>query len=360
MEIHHIHVIRGKNKINKLNPDKIKIVAIEDERSRNIYSGKVNAIIHLEDIRIGDTLDYSYSIVGKNPVFSNEFTFFVDLGWQVSVDKLHFRILMPSHRKLNYKKFNTSYDPIVNVTAAKTEYKIEISNTKGVIVDGDSPSWFNPYPLIQFSKFNEWRQVADWAVDLFSVKEPLNNEFKQFIEELNNMEQQAAIQKAIAFVQDDIRYLGLEISHNSHKPHHPNTVFKNRYGDCKDKSLLLVTLLNKIGVQAYPALVSTDNKFTINQYLTTPDLFNHAITNIVWQGNEFWIDPTRTYQSKTLESIHQPDYGLALLVKAGTHELTTATPTKSVKSSVNIQEKFWSVDYTSPVEWQIKSHYTGE
>jgi transglutaminase-like putative cysteine protease len=56
------------------------------------------------------------------------------------------------------------------------------------------------------------------------------------------------INKIINYVQDDIRYMGVESGIGSIKPFAPEEVAKRRYGDCKDKSLLLVSLLKQVGV----------------------------------------------------------------------------------------------------------------
>jgi transglutaminase-like putative cysteine protease len=36
--------------------------------------------------------------------------------------------------------------------------------------------------------------------------------------------------------------MGIEMGQYSHKANNPERVFKQRYGDCKDKSLLLVSM----------------------------------------------------------------------------------------------------------------------
>ena len=71
-------------------------------------------------------------------------------------------------------------------------------------------------------------------------------------------------------MQDDIRYLGFENGLNSFKPSKPIEVLKRRFGDCKDKALLLSTLLQSYGIAANPILVNStygkniDEKFDLS------------------------------------------------------------------------------------------------
>mgnify|MGYP007002582118 FL=1 len=107
-------------------------------------------------------------------------------------------------------------------------------------------------------------------------------------------------------------------------------------------------------------MVSTSDRHTITDYLATPDLFNHVIVKMTWQGKDMWIDPTINYQGKALEKIYQPNYGMSLLVKPRTGRLTSAIPEKSVKAKAVVKETFWTVDYFSPVQWHIDTLYTGQ
>ncbi len=75
------------------------------------------------------------------------------------------------------------------------------------------------------------------------------------------------IAAVLNFVQEEVRYLGFESGLGSYKPFAPNQVFEQRYGDCKDKSLLMVTMLRKMGIEAYPVLVNTALKHNINAVL---------------------------------------------------------------------------------------------
>jgi transglutaminase-like putative cysteine protease len=73
------------------------------------------------------------------------------------------------------------------------------------------------------------------------------------------------ILEAIRFVQDEVRYLGVETGINTHKPYPPSQILAQRFGDCKDKSLLLTTLLQARNIEAYPVLVNTSLKQSLDE-----------------------------------------------------------------------------------------------
>lgn len=68
--------------------------------------------------------------------------------------------------------------------------------------------------------------------------------------------------EAIAeFVQKDIRYFVIEKGIGGRQPHPAADIFRNRYGDCKDKSTLLSAMLSTVGIHSALVLVDTTRGF---------------------------------------------------------------------------------------------------
>lgn len=148
----------------------------------------------------------------------------------------------------------------------------------------------------------------------------LNKKAKKLIESTEGDSE--FIEKAIRFVQDDVRYLGFENGLNSHKPSDPLEVLNRRYGDCKDKSFLLSEILRAQGIEAYPMLVHSYNGKNLPESLPSPNLFDHCVVQVDRGQKGFrYIDPTISDQGGTLENIFFPDYKYGLVLKSGEKEL---------------------------------------
>ncbi len=63
------------------------------------------------------------------------------------------------------------------------------------------------------------------------------------------------VQAIAEFTQSQIRYVAIEIAIGGYQPHAAQDIYKNRYGDCKDKATLLKAMLASIGVNADYVLV---------------------------------------------------------------------------------------------------------
>jgi len=77
----------------------------------------------------------------------------------------------------------------------------------------------------------------------------------------------------LRFLQEEVRYQGIETGAAAYTPASPSAVFARRFGDCKDKTLFCVTVLRALGIDAWPVLVSTDLRQTLRDWLPTAGQF---------------------------------------------------------------------------------------
>lgn len=81
-------------------------------------------------------------------------------------------------------------------------------------------------------------------------------------------------------LQGQVRYVAVEVGIGGYRPSPPAEVLERRWGDCKDKALLLIDLLAESGVPAYPALVLADRDDRIDSEFPAPTEFNHLIVAV--------------------------------------------------------------------------------
>ncbi len=94
------------------------------------------------------------------------------------------------------------------------------------------------------------------------------------------------------WVQSDIRYVAIEIGIGGFQPHSVREVLKNRYGDCKDKVGLFLSLLDEAGIDGFAALVRTREQGAADTALFSLGQFNHMIAWLPIGERGWWLDPT--------------------------------------------------------------------
>ncbi len=355
---HSIQVWRNGKLMDKLGTVKFKQSQVEKELDKHIYNEQLSAIAILDDVRINDVVEFSYSITGWNPIFKNKFFNSFSLRTYDPLDEIYVRVNTTPNRKVNYKLFNSKEQPTVTLTNNQRVFTWHLKNLPGFPVDSDTPSWYDPYPWVSLSEFTKWPEFGQWAAALYEVK-GLSKELHLEIDSIKNISGDAGerLTATVRFVQDKVRYLGLENGISGYKPHAPAQTFQQRFGDCKDKSLLLSQMLQAMNIKAYPALVHTDYQDQIPKWLPSAYAFNHCIVVVELLGKKIWIDPTISLQRGRYDSIATPNYKMAFVLKAGGGTFVKMQTPQIAKVKVNENYIFDNVG--GPVKLEVKTYYYG-
>lgn len=350
---HWVRIWRGTNSLDRLNRDKIRSVSHEPNLEQLTFLGSESASLVLNDVRIGDIIDYAYTLRGVNPVFDGKFATTIPMQWTFPVDRLFTRLIVPEQRRL----YASNHLCFPHATVARRqgvlEYAWDSKKVPALHIEDSLPDWFDPIPSVQISEFPSWAAVNQWALQLFQNDAPLSPELKQKIEEWRRLGRwEDRVLAALLFVQDEIRYFGIEVGASSHKPSDATLVFERRFGDCKDKALLFVTILRALGIEAYPVLVDTDLGRKIAELPPSAQAFNHVITLVRFEGRSYWLDPTATHQPGTLANYRPPNYERGLIVSPRTTSLTTI-PQANQNSRTTVSEYFQLRDKFQPADLKV-------
>lgn len=321
LEIHQINVIREGKKIEKLSLSDFQLIRKELNSESYIYDGSLSAICNLSDIRIHDIIEYSYSINGFNPIHKNKFSTNIYLNNTAPIGKIHFSIL--SKKDLNFNYLNTKLRIKKQLKKSVNYYTISNTNVKAYEFEDNVPASYIQFSALFVSEYKSWKEVVNWGVLVFNIQKKTSAPLLKKIKEIDHTYKTAGgkIKATLRFVQDEIRYLGLESGIGAYQPFSPNKVYKQRFGDCKDKSLLMVTMLEKMGIEAYPMLVNTYLKKTVTEIVPSPKIFDHCVVKVIHKNEgEFWYDPTISNQGGNFSTTFFPDYKYGLVLKKDNSE----------------------------------------
>lgn len=362
LTLHHIRLVRGGRTIDALRPDEIKVIQQERELDRRIYNGDLTAVAFLKDVRVGDVIDVAWSLTGQHPTLEGHLVEGVTLGSQTPVERVYHRLLVPKGTRLAVKLHRSDARPKVRELDDAREYVWDLRDTRPIEVDDRLPAWFDPYPWAQASTFMTWSDVIAWALPLYESKaSPDDEAVRRLIDEIGakHRSKQARLLAATRLVQEEVRYLGMEVGAESLEPRPPAVVLQQRFGDCKDKALLLSTLLRGLGVDAHPALVHTYLGPALDEMLPSPSDFNHVIVRAVVGNKVYWIDPTEPRTRARLEDLAAPPYRRALVLRPGQDALTVVPLPLPAAPEVVVLERYRIKRYDRPVVLEVETTYRG-
>ncbi len=355
LEFHSISVIRNDRLIDQLTLGEFQVLKREQNLERLIYDGNLTAVFNLYDIQVGDILDYSYTVKGQNPLFGTRFSKLLYLNFSVPVGLLVRRIVVDGSHEYQLKKFNQAPEPVISMAAGKKTYEWALKEVPAHLLEESVPGWYDPYDHIQISDFGSWKDLSLWATNLFDVNKG-GKELLSKVPGLKKNNKEEAVRRVIQFVQDEVRYLSFSDGIHGYKPHASEKILMQRFGDCKDKSLLLSSLLKELGVHSEPVLVNTGYGKTLSDYLPAPYLFNHCIVRFTLHDSTYWVDPTVSMQRGSIKKIFTPHYYQGLVVAKDAK--TLAEMPRSTNGSIETTEEYFLDKVGGGATLIVKTAYT--
>lgn len=318
LSLHRVAILRGDAVLDRTATVDARLLERESELDNGTYGGETTVQLLLDDVRVGDTLWVTYTITGDNPVFGTHWgdMFRWDSTWPVVQRRL--TISHPAGKPLFWRQLGdvpaATLKPVIERTGAIERLRFAGRDIAPVLLENKMPASFIPVRVVQFSDFASWQDVAHWATALFPAR-PASNEVAALAAQLRTAggtaEQAGA---ALRWVQDEVRYFSVSIGENSHRPQMPETVLARRYGDCKDKTYLLISILQALGIEAEPVLLSARAPGWPAKLQPTQNAFDHVIVRLHIDGKIYVVDPTETGQRGALDQLAPAYPGAAALV----------------------------------------------
>ena len=156
----------------------------------------------------------------------------------------------------------------------------------------------------------------------------------------------------------DIRYTGVELGEGQIVPRRPNETLSRRFGDCKDKAVLLVGALRALEIPAYVALLAAGGHVQdVDPSLPGFGGFNHAIV-FVPGSSPLWIDPTDPYARSG--DLPTGDQGRYALVAAPGVSTLLRTPVAPAAENLTVKTREFFLADRGPARVVENLEWSGE
>ncbi|HEY5234580.1 MAG TPA: DUF3857 domain-containing protein, partial [Rhabdochlamydiaceae bacterium] len=141
--VHSITALRNGETLNCLEKSHHKLLQRENSLEDNIYHGELTLVYFLNDIRAGDIVEYSFSVVGLHPFLSSHLNYWVSTKERQTRGKIHRRLLIHPDHALQIKSFDGPVKPKkADLSPTLCEWTIEAADTPTLSKDKDRPSWY--------------------------------------------------------------------------------------------------------------------------------------------------------------------------------------------------------------------------
>lgn len=272
-------------------------------QSARMYNDRAYVNLRANDVDVGDIVEFRYVIHQiANENFRGDY--FGDVRYMQRtrpVALARYAVEYPHDLKLYFREPTLEHTRFENrlpdgepvddrrITA------FEVRNAPRIHTESDQPGHTDIYDYVMVSNKETYDDVARWWWDLIEEQLVVDDEIRAAVadvtEDLDDDEQK--LEAIYEYVVRNTRYLHLGLGIHGWKPYRTTTVFRNRYGDCKDKAALLKVMLEEAGIDAEMVLVRTRRLGSVDSFPPSMHIFNHAVTYV--PSMDLFLDPTARF-----------------------------------------------------------------
>lgn len=199
--------------------------------------------------------------------------------------------------------------PVEGLTVAETAGGVVVT---GAGLEPPDPPEASPggaaiRPVLRYAWGGDgtWAGVGRWYAGLIETLLRAAPAVRERARALAVEDRRETLEALAGMVQREVRYVAVEVGIGGYRPSPPAETFERRWGDCKDKALLLIDLLAEVGIPAHPALVLLADGDRVDADFPAPGQFNHLIVAVpttavtvgaadAVAGGYLFVDPTQS------------------------------------------------------------------
>jgi hypothetical protein len=306
-----------------------------------MYDDAVALSFSMPAIEDDSVIDYTYEIVTRPLLLPGHYSTYWGFSNIEPVSISRYTVQTPANKPLIYRVYNDkTLQPVITTSAdgrTKT-YRWERKNLPPIEIEPGMPPINDIRVWMELSSIGSWQEIAQRFWSLAHPQMQPNVATRDTVARLtankkNDTEKARAIYDWVA---NRVRYVGVELGLSAIKPHAVAEVQEKLYGDCKDKAILLITMLKLAGISAHPALLKAGELRPVEANLPSLSAFNHCIALAEVEGKEVWLDATA--ETCAFGDIPESDRGCqALVIREGKGQFQTIPPYRCDENGYLVQ-----------------------
>lgn len=298
MKLDFARLVNAGGKVYEVNSDAWKI---EDVPGFQTFSEDKRVTFSLPAVSANSVIEYQVSSKSLNKPMNNNWMqqrlfhhmHYSNVKSTTRVEhtrRSEIQIESPKSEYIKYRLRNNDTRPEVeDLGGGVIRRTWSLNKLSGFSIENGMPTFDELIPILDITTVKSWTEVDEWAYGIYGPASIPNSSIisqakKITLNKKNNKEKIKAIYK---YVQENIRYVAAYIDRGGYVPHEAGDVFVNKYGDCKDQAILVISLLRAVGIEAMPVLMRLYPEVRINKEIPTKD-FSHMIVYV--PGEKIWLD----------------------------------------------------------------------
>lgn len=296
-------------------------------------------------------------------------------GWMpqdaefMAVEKSSYQVTCPADYALRYKLTHSSAPKEITEKGVHY-YNWQVVNQPAIVRESYGPAWNEMVTSVNIAptlfelqgytgNMTNWTEFGKFIYELGKERTALPAAVKTKIAQIisNAGTDKEKVQLIYEYLQQNTRYISIQLGIGGWQPFDAEYVAKKGYGDCKALSNYMHSLLKEAGIPSYYALINAgkDAPTMVEDFPSSQ--FNHAILCVPMNKDTLWLECTsQTSPSGYMGSFTGNRKSLLITEKGG---IIVNTPRYTINNNVQTRIAKGIINEEGGLATTLVTRYTG-
>jgi hypothetical protein len=290
--------------------------------------------------------------------------------YNYSVEQSRITVVCPADYVLRYKTLNYQGQPLIQAEKSNKSYTWEVKNIVAIENEYATPPFSELTSVLYLGpsafkvedyegNMSSWQDFGKFVYALKQGRDELPDNIKQKVHELADpmMDPRDKIRVLYKFLQNNTRYISIQLGIGGWQPYDAKYVATKGYGDCKALANYMYSLLKEAGIKSYYTLAKAGDFRTdfISDFPSSQ--FNHVILCAPLQQDTVWLECTSQNLQAGYLSGFTSDRPVLLIDENG--GILVRTPKYGLNENLQVRRIKATVDNSGLLSADINTTYKG-
>ena len=289
---------------------------------------------------------------------------------KLAVQHADFQVIVPKNMGLRYKELNLSNPAEIKAVENTQEFSWSLESLQAILSDEVGPNWKDLSPTVilgpnefEFEGYagnmSSWEEFGKWQQLVNKELGEVSSETKAILKELvsDAKDDKDRVRKVYQYLQQNTRYVSVQLGIGGWQPFPPSYVEENGYGDCKALSFFTKSMLKSVGIGSLYTLVKAGPERE-KIYTDFPsDQFNHVFLCVPLASDTVWLECTNQSNPFGYLGTFTSDRPVLLITEDGGK--LVRTPVLTSEQNQKITSALVTVDEQGNAQAQLTTRYRG-
>ena len=275
-----------------VSPDRIKVRNEASDELSPYFSDQMTTVIIFPQVEVGSKLYYKIVTQQEEPTIKGNYSVGYYFSPHYRYEGTRIWLTHPPELQV-YTDSRNVVGETTTLPDGRIRHEYKFTQDKAHPPEPNRVELSDFAPGVQFSTYPSYAAFASTFQNLMQPKTRVTPQVQALADKLTtgSTTPKEKAQKLYNWVSANIRYVGIDVGASGFEPHSADEILANQYGDCKDHTVILESLLLAAGIPSTPALINLSDTYELPKLAGTN--FDHVITYV--PSLDVYLDSTAQF-----------------------------------------------------------------